>query len=78
MGIMLLSTFTTLPCVSTVAISICSRIVSVLAMKQRPRTTGKHIWISALNALLVMEGARSGPKVVVVMDPIGAMDPGFN
>ena len=75
--IMLLSPLTTLPFVSTVASPICYRIVRVIAMKLRSRATGKRIWTRSLTALPVMEGARSGPAVVVAMDPIGAMDLGF-
>ena len=67
MGIMLLIKLTTLQFVSTVAISIRYRIVSVLAIKQRSHATGKGIWKSALTALLVMEGTKIGTKVVVVM-----------
>ena len=77
LGITLLNTLTTLPFVSTVASPICYRIVSVIAMKLRSRATGKRIWTRSLTALPVMEGARSGPAVVVAMDPIGAMDLGF-
>ena len=78
MGIMLLITLTTSPFVSTVESSIYSQIVRVLEMNQQLRTAGKFIWTSTLTALPVMEGARSGPKMVEVIDPIGAMDPGSN
>ena len=78
MDIMLFITLTTLPFVSTVESPICYWIVSVLAMKQRSRTTGKRRWTSTLMALPIMEGARSGPKVVVVMALKGSMDPGLN
>ena len=76
--IMLLSPLTTLPFVSTVASPICSRILIVLGMKRRLHTTGKRIWTSALRDLPIIEGGRNGPKVVAVMDKIGAMDLGFN
>ena len=78
MGIMLLITLTTSPFVSTVESSIYSQIVRVLEMNQQLRTAGKFIWTSTLTALPVMEGGRNGPKVVAVMDKIGAMDLGFN
>ena len=77
-GNMLISTLTNLPVLSNVEISIYSRIVSVLAMKQRFRATGKRIWTSALTPPPVMESAISGPKVVMVMDLIRTMDLGFN
>ena len=65
--IMMLITLNTLPFVSTVASPICSRVVSIIAMKQRSRATEKFIWISALTTLLKMVGTINGPKVVEVM-----------
>ena len=76
--IILLRTFNKILFVSTMASHICYLILSVLTMKRRLYATGKSIWKSSLIALPVMEGARSGPKVVVAMAPIEAMDPGFN
>ena len=65
--IMMLITLNTLPFVSTVASPICSRVVSIIAMKRRSCATEKCIWISTLTNLLKMVGTINGPKVVDVM-----------
>ena len=64
LGIIQLSTLTTILSVSIVENPICSHIVSKLAIKQRLHVTGKRIWINALMVPVTM-AARSSPKATV-------------